>query len=74
MNPETKTKNRKTKMSTQSKLRRKGTKVVVKDGCNSHYGQTGTVVAYDAEQAAITVRFADGEEENYDYLALDLAK
>lgn len=29
------------------------------------------MVGYDSEQAAITVRFADGSEENYDYLALD---
>ncbi|MDE2107406.1 MAG: hypothetical protein KGL39_59975 [Patescibacteria group bacterium] len=58
----------------ESKMRRKGTKVIVRDGCNDRCGQTGTVVAYDAEQAAITVRFDDGDEQNYDYLALDLAK
>lgn len=54
-------------------MRRKGTKVVVRDACSDKYGKTGTVVGYDAEQAAITVRFSDGEEQSYDYLALDPA-
>lgn len=54
-------------------MRRNGTKVIVRDRCNDRCGEIGTVVGYDAEQAAITVRFDDGEEQNYDYLALDLA-
>lgn len=57
----------------KSLMRRNGTLVVVRDGCNNRWGEKGMVVGYDNENAAITVRFEDGEEQNYDYLALDLA-
>jgi hypothetical protein len=50
---------------------RYGARVVVRDGCNDRCGMVGMVAGYDAENAAIIVRFGDGEEQHYDYLALD---